>query len=63
MLASYPILLLLGLIAELVVAIELPESYNVVWTSQSRNSSESMPLGGGGIGLNVWVENSMSAEF
>lgn len=28
-----------------------------VWTSQSRNSSESMPCGGGDIGMNVWVEN------
>ncbi len=27
------------------------------WTSPSRNSSESMPCGGGDIGLNVWVEN------
>ena len=32
-------------------------NYNVVWTSQSKNSSESMPCGGGDIGLNVWVEN------
>ncbi|WP_207422574.1 DUF5703 domain-containing protein [Desertivirga brevis] len=32
-------------------------SYNPVWTSQSRNSLESMPLGGGDIGLNVWCEN------
>ena len=32
--------------------------YNVVWNSQSHNSSESMPLGGGGIGCNVWVENN-----
>ncbi|MBB3187022.1 DUF5703 domain-containing protein [Microbacter margulisiae] len=31
--------------------------YNVVWRSQSHNSSESMPCGGGNIGLNVWVEN------
>lgn len=31
--------------------------YNVVWTSSSNNSSESMPCGGGDIGLNVWVEN------
>jgi len=30
---------------------------NVVWDSQSQNSSESMPCGGGNIGLNVWVEN------
>ncbi len=28
----------------------------VVWTSQSRNSSESMPCGGHDIGMNVWVE-------
>jgi hypothetical protein len=31
--------------------------YNVVWTSQSKNASESMPCGGGDIGMNVWVEN------
>lgn len=33
------------------------DRYNVVWNSQSQNSSESMPCGGGDIGLNVWVEN------
>lgn len=32
-------------------------AYNVVWKSQSKNSSGSMPCGGGDIGLNVWVEN------
>ncbi|SFH24883.1 hypothetical protein SAMN04489864_10789 [Pedobacter insulae] len=31
----------------------------VVWTSQSKNSSESMPCGGGDIGLNVWVEKGV----
>ncbi|RRB02941.1 hypothetical protein EHT25_18425 [Larkinella rosea] len=31
--------------------------YNETWTSPSKNSSESMPCGGGDIGLNVWVEN------
>jgi hypothetical protein len=31
--------------------------YNVVWEKQSKNSGESMPCGGGDIGLNVWVEN------
>ncbi|WP_443947332.1 DUF5703 domain-containing protein [Pedobacter sp. AW1-32] len=29
---------------------------NVIWTTQSRNSSESMPVGGRDIGLNLWVE-------
>ena len=38
------------------VKAQLIENYNVVWTSQSKNSSESMPCGGGDIGLNVWVE-------
>lgn len=33
------------------------DDYNLVWTSPSANSSESMPCGGGDIGLNVWVEN------
>ena len=31
--------------------------YNPVWTSPSHNALESMPCGGGDIGLNVWVEN------
>jgi len=31
--------------------------YDIVWHSQSRNSSESMPCGGGDIGMNVWVED------
>jgi hypothetical protein len=31
--------------------------YNVVWNSQSQHSGESMPCGGGDVGLNVWVEN------
>jgi len=31
-------------------------SDHIIWTSQSKNSSESMPCGGGDIGLNVWVE-------
>ena len=30
---------------------------NVIWTSQSKNSSGSMPCGGHDIGLNVWVQN------
>lgn len=30
---------------------------NFTWTTPSQNSSESMPCGGGDIGMNVWVEN------
>ena len=32
------------------------DNYNPIWNTQSSNSSESMPLGAGDIGLNVWVE-------
>ena len=32
-----------------------PENYS--WTSFSKNSSESMPVGGGDIGINAWVES------
>jgi hypothetical protein len=48
-------LILFSLIATVVEA-QQPD-YNIVWTTQSKNASESMPCGGGDIGLNVWVEN------
>lgn len=35
---------------------QLPLAYNVVWNSQSPHAGESMPCGGGDIGMNVWVE-------
>ena len=37
---------------------DLLENYNVIWNSQSEKSPDSMPVGGGDIGLNVWVENN-----
>lgn len=33
-----------------------PDGYNVEWDTPGPTSSESMPLGNGDIGLNVWVE-------
>ena len=36
---------------------QITKQDNLVWESQSLNSSESMPCGGGDIGLNVWVES------
>ena len=44
------------LVAAVPVAQTIKE-YNVVWTTQSKNASESMPCGGGDMGMNVWVEN------
>lgn len=33
------------------------EQYNVAWDSPSQSSAESMPCGGGDVGLNVWCED------
>ncbi len=33
-------------------------NYNISWKTQSKNAGESMPCGGGDIGLNVWMENN-----
>lgn len=33
------------------------KDYYVTWHEQSKHSGESMPLGAGDVGLNVWVEN------
>ncbi len=42
----------------MVAAGDLLDQYDVVWTTQSKNPGESMPVSGGDIGLNVWVENN-----
>ena len=34
------------------------KDYHIVWTDQSKNSGDSMPLGGFDTGCNVWVENN-----
>lgn len=39
------------------------DRYNVVWDTPSQNSSGSMPLGNGDIGLNVWVETNGDLLF
>ena len=49
----FTVLCLLSVVAA-VSADYTPQDY--VWTSQSQNSSESMPCGGHDIGMNVWVE-------
>lgn len=36
---------------------KMPDQYHIIWDTQSKNASESMPLVGGDIGCNVWVEN------
>ena len=40
-----------------------PSRYNVVWDSPSKNASDSMPIGNGDIGLNVWAEKDGDLLF
>ena len=37
--------------------------YDVVWTSPSKDSAGSMPIGNGDISLNVWMEESGDISF
>jgi hypothetical protein len=39
------------------------DRYNVVWETPSKDSSGSMPLGNGDIGLNLWMEESGDLLF
>jgi hypothetical protein len=39
------------------------DQYNVVWETASKDSSGSMPIGNGDIGLNVWVEEGGDLLF
>jgi hypothetical protein len=42
----------------------LPTSYDVVWTTPGVNgSADSMPLGGGDIGINTWFEDGKSISM
>jgi hypothetical protein len=52
--------LLLSLSTRIYASI-LPSSYDVVWDKPGKNqSADSMPLGGGDIGVNAWSENGSS---
>lgn len=44
------------------VVATLPASYDVAWNKPGVNgSADSMPLGGGDVGLNTWYENGKIA--
>ena len=53
--ASCGLLAYTSMYAGKTVADYKPKDY--VWTTQSQNSSSSMPCGGHDVGMNVWVEN------
>jgi hypothetical protein len=51
----------LPIVSTLIIGISatLPASYDVAWTTPGVNgSADSMPLGGGDIGVNTWFEDS-----
>ena len=52
------ILLLATLVTHLAAQ---PQTYE--WTTPSKNASESMPCGGGDVGLNVWTEENGDVLF
>ncbi|MBL7744904.1 MAG: hypothetical protein JNN00_15630, partial [Chitinophagaceae bacterium] len=52
---AFPVVLCLCM--QLYAQKQAGDSYNIVWTTQSKNASESMPCGGGDIGMNVWVQD------
>ncbi|MCH5719620.1 DUF5703 domain-containing protein [Niabella hibiscisoli] len=55
---GYGVLLILCLHSVAAFAQETQlNDYNITWSGPSKNAGESMPVGGGGIGCNVWVEN------
>jgi len=58
-------ILLLSLIGSASVGgvVNKMDAYNVVWDSPSVNSSGSMPLGNGDIGVNAWVEGDGDLLF
>jgi signal peptidase I len=58
LLTLFPILAIFCQPAGVIDRPVLPDNYDVSWKTQSKNASESMPLGGGDVGLNVWVENN-----
>ena len=39
------------------------DPYNVIWSAPSEDSSGSMPIGNGDIGLNVWAEENGDMLF
>lgn len=41
----------------------LPDAYNVKWNNPGPGSAQSMPLGNGDTGLNVWVEKNGDLAF
>lgn len=51
------LLLILMLGWSMTATSQYPLEYNVVWSTPSAGSHESMPCGGGSVGTNVWVEN------
>lgn len=53
------------LLASSVAVLSQPgiDKYNVVWLSPGKNASDSMPLGNGEVGVNLWVQEDDDLQF
>lgn len=45
------------------VAAGFPDDCNVVWTTPGKDAADSMPLGNGSLGINLWVEGNGDLVF
>ncbi len=57
------LLVLLILLSPLNLFSQSTSDYDVVWNEYSKNSAESMPLGNGEVGVNLWVEENSDLIF
>lgn len=59
-----PVVMLgIAALAPLTAAVNTPDTAEVVWDTPGKDSQDSMPLGNGDIGLNVWTEASGDVVF
>jgi alpha-L-fucosidase 2 len=63
----FPLLLLVGLWSltpdVFAQTVSSPDDYNVIWDSPGKNFKDSMPIGNGDLGLNVWTEQNGDLAF
>ena len=57
-----PLIALLGLLTPAIAA-EPAADMNVTWTTPGKSAADSMPLGNGSLGINLWVEGGGDLLF
>lgn len=57
------VIMLAGIAASAAKAAHWTDPFNVIWTTPSKDSAGSMPLGNGIVGMNLWVEENGDLRF